>query len=236
MRLRRLAFLALAVLACVGNTEVRHEHFSPAGKGPPLVMVSGAFGEGAYRAQARRMAALGYDVLLVDSRDLVDIEEPGLKAVIEHARASPHALPGKVDMIGFSLGGGQLLAHAAAWPEEVSAIVVMYPATVSLGDPGELAKSIKVPVLLLAGEEDRVVGCCIIERARAIAAAASAQRAPLELRSYRGTGHDFVVEGTDGFNRTVAANAWYRTVGWFYRHSAAAAPRQPPRRRRTRHP
>ncbi len=231
-RFRKLAFLAFAVLACAGNTEVRHEHFSPAGKGLSLVLVSGAFGEGAYRAQARRMAALGYDVLLVDSRDLVGLEEVGLKAVIEHARTSPHALPGKVGMIGFSLGGGQLLAHAAAWQDEVSAIVVMYPATVSLGDPGELAKAIRVPVLLLAGDADRMGDCCAIERARAIAAAARARQAPLELRAYPGTGHDFVVEGTDGFNRFVAANAWYRTAGWFYRYFG----RQPPSRRRSRQP
>ena len=217
---RKLALLALAALTCLGNTEVRHEHFSPAGKGPPLVMVSGAFGEGAYRALARRMAALGYDVLLIDSRDLVDIEEAGMKAVIEHARSSEHALPQKVAMIGFSLGGGQLLAHAAAWPDEVSAIAAMYPATSLLGEPSALAANIKVPVLLLAGEEDRSGNCCTIEKARAIASAAQSRQAPLELTAIPRIGHGFVMEGTDGYNRRVAERAWAQTLAWFQRHGA----------------
>lgn len=218
LHFRKLAIVAAAFLTCGATSEVRHEHFEPAGMGPPVVLVSGAFGEGAYREQARRMAALGYDVLLVDSRDLVDIEAPGLKAVISHIKDSDHALPGKVAMIGFSLGGGQLLAHAAAWSEDVSAIVVIYPATVALGDPAELAKSIKVPVLVLAGEADRMADCCNIERARAIAVAAKARQAPLVLWSYPNTGHDFILEGTPGFNRRVAANAWYRTLGWLNRY------------------
>jgi len=220
MSFRKLALLALAALACMGNTEVRHEHFSPPGKGPPLVMVSGAFGEGAYRALARRMAALGYDVLLIDSRDLVDIEEAGMRAVIEHARNSEHALPGKVGMIGFSLGGGQLLAHAAAWPDQVGAIAAMYPATSLLGEPSALAERIKVPVLMLAGEEDRTGDCCTIEKARAIASAAQARQAPLELTAFPRTGHGFAMEGTDGYNRRVAEKAWAQTLAWFQRYGA----------------
>ncbi|MGE3691246.1 MAG: dienelactone hydrolase family protein [Novosphingobium sp.] len=216
-----LALLALAAFpACAAATEVRHEHFEAAGKGPPLVMISGAFGEGAYRAQARRMAARGYDVLLIDSRDLVDLEEEGLRAVIAHARASPHALPGKVSMIGFSLGGGQLLAHAAGWPEDVGAIVIMYPATAGLGDPAALAAEMKVPVLFLTGVADRMGNCCTIEKAREIASAALAARAPLSLVAYPGTGHDFVLEGTQGYNRRVATNAWSRTFAWLQRHFA----------------
>jgi dienelactone hydrolase len=216
---RNLALLAFALISCGAGTEVRHEHFEPVGKGPPVILVSGAFGEGAYREQARRMAALGYDVLLVDSRDLVGIEEPGLRAVIAHIRNSEHALPGKVAMIGFSLGGGQLLAHAAAWPDEVGAIVIMYPATAPLGEPAALAENIKVPVLLLAGETDRMQDCCTIEKARAIAAAASARHAPLVLRSYPGAGHDFVVEGTAGYNRTVAEDAWSQAIAWLNRYA-----------------
>lgn len=213
--MRKWLLVLFAVLSFGATNEVRHEHFEPAGKGPPVILVSGAFGEGAYRDQARRMAARGYDVLLVDSRDLVDLEEPGLKAVIAHLKDSEHAVPGKVAMIGFSLGGGQLLAHAAAWQEDVSAIVVMYPATVGLGDPVEVAKAIKVPVLVLAGEQDHMQDCCNIERARALAAAADAQHKPLVLRSYPTAGHDFIIEGTDGYNAGVAKDAWASTDAWF---------------------
>lgn len=220
--LRSLVLLGFAALLCGATTEVRHEHLDAVGKGPPLVLVSGAFGEGAYREQARRMQALGYDVLLVDSRDLVGIEEPGLKAVIAHAKASPHALPGKVAMIGFSLGGGQLLAHAAAWPDEVNAIVIMYPATTPLGEPSLLADKIKVPVLMLAGEEDRMVNCCLIEKARAIASAAHDRKAPLLLVSYAETGHDFVLEGTDGYDSRVAENAWAQALSWLRTNGAGA--------------
>jgi dienelactone hydrolase len=209
---------AVAALALSGGGAIRSEEFvSVTDKGPPVVMVSGAFGAGAYRAQARRLAAYGFNVLLVDGRDLVGNEDGGLKAAIREAKASPHALPGKVAMVGFSLGGGQLLGHAGSWRDEVRAIVVMYPATVALPDPAALAETIRVPVLMLAGEADRMGDCCTIERARAIAAAARAHHAPLVLRSYPNTAHDFIVEGTVGYNRTVAANAWYRTVGWLYR-------------------
>lgn len=227
---RKMALLALAALTCLGNTEVRHEHFSPAGKGPPLVMISGAFGEGAYRALARRMAALGYDVLLIDSRDLVDIEEAGIKAVIEHARSSDHATSQKVAMIGFSLGGGQLLAYASTRPDQVGAIVAMYPATSLLGEPSALAERIKVPVLLLAGEEDRLGNCCAIETARAIASAAQSRKAPLELTAFPRTGHGFAMEGTEGYNRRVAERAWAQALAWFQRHGAGpprAAERAP---------
>ena len=57
--LRNLILLGFGVLACGATPDYRHEHFDPRGKekGPALVIASGAFGAGAYRQQARRMAA-----------------------------------------------------------------------------------------------------------------------------------------------------------------------------------
>ena len=161
---------------------------------------------------------LGYDVHLIDGRDLVGQEEAGLKAEIAAARGSVHAVPGKVALVGFSLGGGQVLERTTAWAGEVGAIVVMYPVTTGIADARQWAGRIAVPTLLITGEADAFRDCCRIGRARKLAAAARAQRSPFELVSYTGIGHDFVVEGTSTFDRRATRQAWTRAGAWLRRY------------------
>jgi pimeloyl-ACP methyl ester carboxylesterase len=209
MKLAALCLMAWGVAASPSSV-AQIEFPPPAGKGHALVAVSGAMGSPAYTPAAKKLASLGYDVFLLDGNDLVGDKGAGLEAAIDKARQSPNALPGKVAAVGFSLGGGQALAYAPSWPDKVAVVVVMYPLTRVYKDVEATVKRIKVPVLMFAGEADEYKDCCRIERAREIAAVAAANHIPLELVTYPGVGHDFMLEGR-GFNARAAADAWART-------------------------
>ncbi len=111
------------------------EEFAPKeGKGHVVVLVSGQTGAEIYTELARDLSAAGFDVVLVDGNDFrvkVGVGEPLLKGVIAQAQQSPNALPGKVGVIGCSLGGAAVLSYATRWPEQVAAVVLHYPATSS---------------------------------------------------------------------------------------------------------
>ena len=216
--MRSVKILAAAIAALASLVTAQAQEFVPvSGKGRAIVVVSGAFGAGVYRPQAQRLALLGYDVHLIDGRDLVGDEEAGLKAAIARARASVHALPGKVGLVGFSLGGGQVLGRATGWSGEIGAIVVMYPVTTDIADVARWAGQITVPVLLVTGEADAFRDCCRIGKARALAAASRSQRSPLALVSYAGVGHDFIIEGTNGFDHRATRDAWAKASSWLRR-------------------
>lgn len=205
-----MTLLATAGLAASSISIAQVEFTPPSGKGRAIVAVSGAMGAGAYTPAAKKLASLGYDVFLLNGNDLVGDQGVGLKAAIGKALQSPHALPGKVGAVGFSLGGGQVLGYAPSWPDQVAVVVVMYPLTSVFKDVSATVKRIKVPVLMFAGEADDFKNCCHIETARAIAAAANANQIPLELVTYPGVGHDFIVEGRT-YNAKAAADAWAKT-------------------------
>jgi len=67
--------------------------------------------------------------VLLDGKDILTREQDGrgnLSRAIARAQVSPHALPGKTVVIGFSQGGGAALVHAADMPEVVSAVIAYY--------------------------------------------------------------------------------------------------------------
>ena len=113
----------------VATTQAQTEFMPPGGKGRVIVAVSGSMGAKAYEGAARKLASFGYDVFLLDGNSLVGDQGAGLKATIDKAPQSPNALPGKVGVVGFSLGGGQVLGYAPRWPDQVAVVVVMYPLT-----------------------------------------------------------------------------------------------------------
>jgi len=124
----------------------------------------------------------------------------------------PHALPGKVALVGLSLGGGVALAYGSQMLNDAAVDIVWYPATgFYLRLPG-YASRFKVPVLMFAGESDNYENCCLISTARTIATDAAAIKAPFELVTYPGTNHDFIVGGSnykaesykDALSRTAA--------------------------------
>ena len=203
--------LAVVSMASTFKAKAQQEFAPPAGKGRVVVAVSGAMGTGAYEFAAKKIAAMGYDVFLLNGKDMVGDKGAGLKAAIDKAPQSSHALPGKVAAIGFSLGGGQVLGYAPSWPDQVAVVIVMYPLTSVYKDISATVNRIKVPVLMFAGEADNFKDCCRIETARAIASTATANQIPLELVTYPGVGHDFVVERMPTYNASAAADAWAKT-------------------------
>jgi S-formylglutathione hydrolase FrmB len=70
-----------------------------------------------------------------------------IKGVITRAQASPHALPGKVGVVGLSLGGATALTYAARMPDQVATVVAMYPLTNCpvAGVPGGSVRRAAVP-------------------------------------------------------------------------------------------
>src|SRR5664279_2466864 len=85
------------------------------GKGRVVVVVSGQTGPGNYAYIAKDFAEQGYYAVLVDGNDYWIKGGGGealLKGVITRSQKSPHALPGKVAVVGFSLGGASSLTYA----------------------------------------------------------------------------------------------------------------------------
>ena len=126
-----------AVLAWPGPTmggSFEQAFDPPSGRGPIVLVLSGASGPKSVEHQAANVAHLGYYAVLLDGRDFHPQTgkpaEEELRRVIERAQGSAKALSGKVAVIGFSRGGGGALTYAAPMGDLVSAIVAYYPVTV----------------------------------------------------------------------------------------------------------
>ena len=191
-----LACLALAAHADDG-APAQKDFLPRSGTGRVVVVISGQTGASNYTSISQDFADAGYYTVLVDGNDLWIKGGGGnalLQGVIARAQASPHAVAGKVGVVGFSLGGASALTYAARLPDQVAAVVVMYPLTNFIQAPADFVGKIKVPVLMLAGTADTYKGCCTIEMARALADAAKKNPdvAPLfVLHEYEGADHGF---------------------------------------------
>jgi len=203
------ALFAAATFALPASAQ--QELAPPQGKGHVVVFVSGIAGPKHDKALSEAIAALGYDVVVFDGRDMMATQGQSLRSAIQKAQKMPHALPGKVAVVGVSLGGGYALAYGSEWPDLVAVDIVWYPATGFLGRSKDFARHISVPVLMLAGEEDRFLDCCLIKTARSLEADAKAASAPFELVTYPGAGHDFMKGGMN-YDPGTYADALARTA------------------------
>jgi len=205
-----IGIFACLAIASVANAQ--QEFPPPQGKGRVVVVASGMSGPEHYATVAREIAQLGYDVVLFDGNPMEGTHGAGLKTAIEQAMKMPHALPGKVALVGFSLGGIVTLYYGTQWPDLVVGAVVWYPATTVIKDVPTFVAGLKVPVLMFAGEKDTYRDCCLIAKAHTLADAATAGGKPFELITYPKTDHDFVKGGahynsqsySDAFQRTAA--------------------------------
>ena len=192
------------------------EYAPPSGRGPIVILISGTNGPDAYRSYAAEVARLGYYAVLLNGHSvpLTQDGEGDLRRAIERAQHSPKALPGQAAVIGFSMGGGGALTHAAHMPDLVSAVVAYYPMTIHVLDMRSFAARFQVPILVLAGEKDVYFNCCLIESMRGMEAAAKEGGALFELVVYPNAGHAFNLgHGSLGwFRAEESADAWQRTT------------------------
>ena len=117
-------------------------------------------------------------------------------------------------VVGFSLGGASTLTYATRMPELVSAVVVYYPATQHITNPGNFVSKIRVPTLMFAGGRDTYKNCCLIETARKLADAAkkSGGKVILEVFEYPNAKHGFIIKSSEAWLPTDAADAFGRAL------------------------
>ena len=196
---------------------------------PVVIVISGQSGPTSYQSYAAALADLGYYTVLLAGRDILNPGKDGpvnLRKAIARAQQAPQALPGKVAVVGFSLGGGGALVHAVGWPDQVSMVVAYYPFTSFKAPPTTLVKNFRVPVLMLAAELDRYNNCCLIDAAQAIAAAAKDSGLDFELVVYPQANHGFNLqtgaagEPVKAYRAGDSADAWRRTVDMLGKHQA----------------
>jgi dienelactone hydrolase len=207
----RLAALCAVLVFIAAAAQAQQEFPPPQGKGRVVVVASGMSGPEHYVPVSRDLAQLGYDVVLFDGNPMEGTHGEGLKSAIQQAQGMPHALPGKVALVSFSLGGGLSLYYGTQWPDLVAGTVLWYPATTFIKDVPGFASRLSVPVLMFAGEKDTFRGCCLIGQAHTLADAATAAGKPFELVTYPKTEHDFV-KGGSHYNAENYADALQRTA------------------------
>ncbi len=142
------------------------DYYKPeAGKGPAVIIISGNVGTPPYRWFAIDVTKLGYTAILVHGGGTLASEADSaesLRKVIADSQRDPRVVPGKVAVIGFSLGGGAALLHASPLSASVASVVAFYPNIRYMSDIGAAAARVAVPTLVLAGERDTYLNCCLI--------------------------------------------------------------------------
>jgi dienelactone hydrolase len=192
----------------------REEFLPKSGKGPGVLIISGQTGPDSRRAYAKDVAAEGYYVLLLDGNDIHSRTKPGaqnFKDAIASMLASPNNTSNKIAVVGFSLGGGGVLAQAVHQTETVSGVVAIYPATSWIQNVDGLANRINVPLLFIAAEKDTYNNCCMIDKAREIEAAAKAKGKNFEFVTYPDAEHGFDLTGRN-YRRDYVVDSWKRTM------------------------
>jgi dienelactone hydrolase len=189
----------ISVLACLTAATVaraQQEFPPPQGKGRVVVVASGMSGPEHYTTVSREIAELGYDVVLFDGNTMEGTHGDGVKAAILQAQQMPHALPGKVVMVGFSLGGGMDLYYGSQWADLVIGGVLWYPANGFIQDVPGWAGRLQVPLLVFAGDRDHFRNnCCTADKDRTLSDAAKSADRRFELITYPDADHDFVKDG-----------------------------------------
>jgi dienelactone hydrolase len=210
---RIFAFGLLALTAVVPAVRAQREFPPPDGaKGRIVLVSSGMSGPGHYKDISQDIAALGYDVFLVDGNAEENTRGAGLRADIQKAMAAQHGLPGKIALVGFSLGGGEQLYWGSQLPDQVAGIVVWFPANAFIKNVPGFANRLAVPVVVFAGGKDHYRhGCCTAAQDSTLQEAAKAAGKSFELTVYPDADHGFV-KGDDHYNPKDSADALAKTA------------------------
>ncbi|MGB6547030.1 MAG: dienelactone hydrolase family protein [Candidatus Acidiferrales bacterium] len=201
---------ACLIAPCVAQAQ--QEFPPPQGKGRVVVMGSGMSGPEHYTVVAREVAELGYDVVLFDGNTWEGTHGDGVKTAIAQALQMPHALPGKVALVGFSLGGGMSLYYGSQWGDQVAGGVLWYPANAFITDLPGWANRLAVPLLVFGGGKDHYRnGCCTADKDTQLKAAADAAGKQFDLVIFPDADHDFVKDGAH-YNAKDDAEAFRQTA------------------------
>jgi dienelactone hydrolase len=212
----------LAGRVAAQSEALEREIFPPAqGKGAIVVVISGSSGFPLFRDFSSQLARSGYYAVLIKGSDVFPswgiYDERGLgtlRTVIADSQSASQAIPGKVALVGLSLGGAAALLYGGPLKDQISGIVAFYPALNRLAmDMKTVAASLKVSVLVLAGAKDTYHDCCMIETVTALEAAP--KTASLELVVYPNANHGFNLHDPQFIYREDdAADAWARTLAF----------------------
>jgi dienelactone hydrolase len=205
--------LAALITASIAHAQQSGQEFPPPqGKGRVVVLSSGLSGPSHYTEVAQEIAKLGYDVVLFDGNAEEGTHGAGVKSAIAQALTMPHALPGKVALVGFSLGGGESLYYGSQLSDQVAGVVAWYPANSFIRNVSGFATRLQVPVVVFAGGKDNFRnGCCTAANDAALQAAAKAAGKSFDLTIYPDADHDFVIGGMN-YNAKAYQDALARTA------------------------
>jgi dienelactone hydrolase len=217
-----LVLLFIGLAGCAPDTTALDrsseiEFVPPAGKGRVVVVLSGSSGSANYRFAGRDLAAQGYYVVLHNGNLFMHrnpATRENLRQAISRAQASPHAIPGKVGAVGYSLGGGTVIGDASSMPDLVAVGIAYYPVT-TLVNQEDIVRLWAVPTLALMGEADPMPPVRI-DALRAMAEPARRHGADIELVTYPATGHDF--NWPASAQQPATDDAWRRTLAALRQH------------------
>jgi dienelactone hydrolase len=188
----------------------------PSDSGRVVMVLSGIDGTAPYKPYAEKLAKLGYYVVLIDGRTILSEDRQGgdrLAKAIAAAQGSANAKPGKVAVIGFSMGGGGALAYAERQPDSVAAVIAYYPATsfiVRFTDMKTFVDKFQVPLLAFAGAKDTFRDCCLLTTIQSMQATAKDLGKSMDLVVYPEAAHDFIKDSS--YRAADDDDAWKRTV------------------------
>jgi dienelactone hydrolase len=188
----------------------------PSGKGRVVIVLSGIDGTPLYRDYAEKLAKLGYYAVVINGRYFFSEDHQGgkrMESAIAKAQASPNALPGKIAVIGFSMGGGAALDFAERQPDTVSAVIVYYPFTsfiAKVTDMKTFVGNFQVPVLAFAAGKDSYNNCCTLTTIKSMEVTAKELNKPMQLVTYPDAEHNFAKGST--YRAEDADDAWRRTT------------------------
>jgi dienelactone hydrolase len=212
---RLVPFLALtALLSVVPAARSQEEFPPPQGNGRVVVLASGLSGPSHYKEVAGEIAKLGYDVVLFDGNKEENTHGVQVKADIQTAIGMPHAMPGKVALVGFSLGGGEEMFYGTGpmSAEQVAVGIFWYPANAFIKDLNGFANRLSMPVFVFAGGKDHFRnGCCTAAHDGELQDASKAANKMFNLVVYPDADHDFV-KGGDHYNGKDYSDALMHTA------------------------
>lgn len=202
-----------------------HFEFKPVDeKGPVVIILSGGNGTKSYVEFASRLSKSGYYAIVYDARDFMLNDKTAielkLSEVINKAKLSPNALPGKVAVIGYSRGGGLALAYATNRQDSVSIVITYYPNIglspfIQKNEIETLPARFKVPVFILQGAVDEYYDCCRADRIKRMGVVAKEKGIDFNYVIYPGVGHGFNLV-TDGrlfqYNKHYDEDSWQKTM------------------------